>query len=344
MKYAIMGNTGLVVSKFSLGAMTFGLGVKEFRGFKYKVDQQGADDMVKMSLDAGINAFDTADMYAYGKSEEMLGKAIGNKRKEVIISTKVGNRMSEAMIDYGSSFQHILAATEASIKRLGTDYIDILLIHFDDVLTPIEESIRALDNLVNRGLVRYAGFSNFLVWRASAGYWLQKKHGYAKFVAAQMNYSLLNRDIEHEMVPFLLNSGIGMQVWSPLSGGFLTGKYTKENPTGGGGRLSNFKFPRFKEETGYNVVQKTTEIGKKYDNAPASQVALAWLLSKPVVSTVILGASDTKQLADNLKAMELQLKQADVEELDNFTMPNPVYPSWLYSGSRDPKTSEGLEK
>lgn len=343
MKYAVMGNTGLLISRFSLGTMTFGKGTVETRGFRYKVDQDTANRLVSIALDAGINAFDTADLYAMGKSEEMLGKALGHKRKEVIISTKIGSRTNNSLIEYGGSYQHVISATEASLKRLGTDYIDILLIHVDDMLTPVEETIRAMDNLVERGLIRYAGFSNYAVWKASAGYWTQRRKDYARFIAAQMHYSLLNRDIEYDMVPFLKNSEIGLQVWSPLSGGFLSGKYSRDNPDGNGGRLSTFKFPIFDMETGYKVVDKLWDLGKKYNNATPAHIAFAWLLSKTFVTTVILGVTTYEQLTENLKAVNLSLKQEDIDALDKLTEPRPLYPYWMYNAARDQIVTDALQ-
>src|SRR5581483_3266738 len=221
MQYARLGNTGLVVSRLALGVMTFGSATDSDIAGVWKTGQSEADRIVLRSLDAGINFFDTADMYAGGQSEEMLAKALGPRRKDVIISTKVGFRSSPALTHAGASLGHILSAAEASLRRLRTDYIDLLSIHKWDPYTPFEETARALENLVQRGLVRYIGYSNLSAWQASKVVGIQKQQGYAPFCAAQMYYSLVGRDIEHEIVPFCTDAGIGIVVWSPLAGGFL---------------------------------------------------------------------------------------------------------------------------
>lgn len=340
MKYSRLGNTGLIVSKIAFGAMTFGVG--DFYGFKFTINtQKGADEMVGRSLDAGVNFFDTADMYSWGKSEEMLGRALGNRRKDVVVTTKAAARMSDTLINAGISYQHIIAAAEASLKRLGTDYIDLYLIHFDDLITPLEETLAALDNLVHRGLVRYIGYSNYPAWKAATALGIQRERNFARFVAAQMHYSLLGRDLEHEIVPFLQHAGLGLMVWSPLSGGFLTGKYTRDNPTGGGSRLATFNFPPVDKERGYEVVEILQEIAKARAATPA-QAALAWLLSKPVVSSVIVGANNMAQLDENLGAANLELSAEELAKLDEITAPPSVYPSWMYERVGDPITYEAL--
>ncbi|HEY9726862.1 MAG TPA: aldo/keto reductase, partial [Chroococcales cyanobacterium] len=226
MQYTTLGHTGLVVSRLAFGAMTFGVG-QLVPGITNNTDQAQADQMVNRALDAGINLFDTADAYTEGQSEIILGKALGNRRQDVVIATKVGFRLGNAITDTGLSYRHIIASAEGSLKRLGTDYIDLYQLHIPDPLTPPEETVRALDDLVRRGLVRYVGFSNFTAWKAARMLGIQERYGYARFVGAQMYYSLLGRDIEHEFVPFIEDAGIGILVWSPLASGFLTGKYTR---------------------------------------------------------------------------------------------------------------------
>jgi aryl-alcohol dehydrogenase-like predicted oxidoreductase len=227
MQYTTLGKTGLVVSRLVLGAMTFGPDVSQ-GGFTPTVDQEQANTLVAQALDAGINFFDTANNYSAGHSEEILGRALGARRKDVIVATKLGMRTGNALADAGLSARNVIAATEASLRRLGTDYIDLLQLHVNDPLTPFEETLRALENLVQRGLVRYVGYSNFSGWEAATLLHIQRQHNYAPFVSAQMYYSLVGRHIEYELVPFLHYSGHGLLVYSPLAGGFLSVKYTRE--------------------------------------------------------------------------------------------------------------------
>jgi len=298
MQYTTLGHTGLVVSRLAFGAMTFGIG-DMVPGFTNSIDQTVADQMVGRALDAGINLFDTADIYTSGQSETMLGKALSSHRHEVIISTKVGFRSGRALIDTGLSYRHIIASAEASLKRLETDYIDLYQIHIPDPLTPIEETVHALDELVRRGLVRYVGFSNFSAWKVARMLSIQECRGYAHFVAAQMYYSLLGRDLEYEVVPFVEDAGIGVLVWSPLAGGFLSGKYTRENPTPERARLNTFQLLPIDVEKGYEVVDLLKQIAQTHSASPA-QVALAWMLTKPFVSSIIIGANKMSHLEDNL--------------------------------------------
>src|SRR6187399_1292070 len=239
MQYSRLGNSGLIVSRLAFGAMTFGTGQGPFASVS-KVDAALADQMIGKTIDAGINHFNTADGYTGGQSEEMLGDALGARRKDVVISTKVGFRSAPAMLHQGLSRQHILASCEGSLRRLGTDYIDVYLVHRVDLNTPVEETAAALDSLVQQGKVRYVGFSNWPAWMAAKAVAIQKATGAAQFRAAELYYSLLGRDFEFDLEPFVHDAGIGVFVWSPLAGGFLTGKYTRENPQGDGGRLTGF--------------------------------------------------------------------------------------------------------
>lgn len=340
MQYTRLGNTGLIVSRFAFGSMTFGSGEGAF-GSVYKVDQATANDLVAHALDAGVNFFNTADAYANGQSETMLGQALGKRRQDVVIATKVGNRMSEALLDQGLSRQHILASVQASLKRLNTDYIDVYLVHRLDPYTPIEETLEALDAIVRQGMVRYIGFSNWPTWLAAKAVGLQREHHWAQFRAAEMYYSLVGRDLEHEMVPFVEDAGIGLTVWSPLAGGFLTGKYTRENPGGDGGRLAGFDIIQFDRERGYDVVEKLQEIGKQYNASPA-QVALAWLLSRASVTSVLIGASKLSQLQNNLGAASLELRADEIATLDALTEPVALYPNWFNASIYDTQVRDAL--
>lgn len=244
MQYARLGNSGLAVSRLAFGVMTFGsaTGPNDPMAHVWKTPQGEADALVGRALDAGINFFDAADAYAGGQSEVFLGKALGARRKDVLISTKVGFRSGPDLIHAGASFRYIVAATEASLRRLNTDYVDLLSMHKPDPYTPAEESARALEYLVQRGMVRYLGYSNFSAWQAAKFVGIQKLHNYAPLIAAQMYYSLMGRDLEHEIVPFCRDAGIGIVVWSPLAGGFLTGRYTRQDQTGGKGRIAEPAF------------------------------------------------------------------------------------------------------
>jgi aryl-alcohol dehydrogenase-like predicted oxidoreductase len=328
MKYTRLGDSGLIVSRLAFGAMTFGSARDAAFAAISKVDRQLAGELVAKALDAGINHFNTADIYTDGQSEQFLGKALGDKRKDVVISTKVGFRSGEALIHQGLSRRHILASVDESLRRLGTDYIDVYLVHKVDPHTPVDETAAALDHVVKAGKVRYVGFSNWPAWLAAKAASLQEHHGWARFRAAEVYYSLLGRDLEHELVPFVQDAGIGTFIWSPLAGGFLTGKYTRENPKGDGGRLVGFDFLPYDREKGYQTVDLLRAIGAEHNASPA-QVALAWVLAKPFVTSVLLGANKMAQLEDNLGAIELVLRENELARLDELTKPTATYPNYF---------------
>jgi len=305
MQYARLGNSGLIVSRLAFGVRTLGHD-QGAMGAVWKTGQEEANALVGRSLDAGINFFDTADGYATGQSEVMLGKALRARRQDIILSTKIGFRTGLAITQSGSSARHILNSAEECLKRLGTDYIDLLSIHRLDAYTPFEESARALEDLITRGLVRYLGFSNFTAWQAAKFIGTQKQHNYSPFIAAQMYYSLLGRDLEHEVVPFCRDAGVGIVVWSPLASGFLSGRYTRQDSTGGKGRLTGFDILPIEKEKGYDSIDRMREIANRH-RATVAQIALAWLLAKPYVSTILVGASKLVQLDDNLRAVNVQL-------------------------------------
>ncbi len=334
MQYTTLGKTGLVVSRFTLGTMTFGEGLSH--GFDHPVNQERANHLVSQALEAGINFFDTANNYGEGRAETFLGRALGSQRPDVIIATKLGARAGSALTDAGLSYRHVIASTEASLKRLGTDYIDLLQLHVPDPLTPFEETARAFDHLVQRGLVRYVGYSNLSDWQAATFLATQRQHGYAPFVSAQMYYSLLGRGIEYGGVPFMRHEGLGLLVWSPLAGGFLSGKYTRELTQANAGRLASFDYLSLlsiDREKGDAAVERLREIAATHEEATPAQIALAWLLAKHFVSSVILGASTPEQFADNVKASTLRLSPEEVEFLDTLTEPQPLYPyRWRASG------------
>jgi aryl-alcohol dehydrogenase-like predicted oxidoreductase len=332
MKYRQLGRTGVKVSELCLGTMTFG---SEFFNIAV-VDQQGANQMVATSLGAGVNFFDTADVYSFGESEEVLGRALkdgGVRRESVIIATKVMGAMSQAAWEgtgdfnnRGLSRQHIFAACEASLRRLDTDYIDLYQVHGWDRATPVEETLRVLDDLVRQGKVRYLGCSNWAARQLAKALGLADGRGRERFVSLQAYYSLVGRDLEHELLPLCQEEGLGVLPWSPLAGGFLTGKYRREKR--GEGRRSGFDFPPLDVEQGYAAVDALEEIGRAHD-ASIARVALAWLLAQPGVASVIIGANKMTQLEDNLKAADLELTPDEVAKLSAVTQPPKLYPQWM---------------
>jgi aryl-alcohol dehydrogenase-like predicted oxidoreductase len=342
MQYSRLGDTGLIVSRLALGSMTFGSSANPIFASVYKVDQAGADALVGRAIDAGVNFFNSADVYAEGNSERILGKAIGARRKEVVIATKVGNRMGPSVIEAGLSRRHIMAAAEGSLTRLGTDYIDVYLVHKVDTLTPLEETIEALEDLVRQGKVRYIGFSNWPAWMAAKAIGVQRGKGWTQFRAAEMYYSLVGRDLEHEVVPLCRDAGVGVMVWSPLAGGFLSGKYSRTKPKGeSGDRLGGLDFIPYDRERGFQLIELLQSIAAARGVTPA-QIALAWLLTRPAVSSILVGATKMSQLDDNLAASDVTLDADDLARLDAATMPAPPYPHWFTPRVADGKAHAAL--
>jgi aryl-alcohol dehydrogenase-like predicted oxidoreductase len=327
MQYTTLGNTGLVVSRLSFGAMTFTAGNRDVAAV-YKVAGTQADELVARSLDAGINFFDTADAYAQGESELMLGRALRERRNDVVIATKVGMRTGPALTQSGLSRRHILWSVDQSLKRLGTDWIDVYLAHKEDRYTPLEETLQALDEVVRAGKVRYLGFSNWSAWKAAAALELQKANGWAPFTHGQMHYSLLGRDVERDVIPMMRRHGLGLTVWSPLASGFLSGKYTRESLSDPANRFSGFDLLPFDKERGFALVERMRTMAKRA-GASVAQVAFAWLLSKSAVTSVLLGATKLAQMEDNLGALKVRLSGEDLALLDELTALPPVYPNWF---------------
>ncbi len=329
------------MSKLAFGAMTFGSGQGIFASVS-KVDEKLAGEIVGKCLDAGINHFNTADGYTGGQSEQILGKSLGAKRKEVVVSTKVGMRTGTSMLDQGLSRQHIIASCEGSLKRLGTDYIDVYLVHRVDLNTPVEETVGALDSLVQSGKVRYVGFSNWPAWTAAKAVGIQKAIGAAQFRAAELYYSLVGRDFETDLEPFVHDAGIGVFVWSPLAGGFLTGKYTRDNPQGDGGRLTGFDFLPYDREKAHGLVDQLREVAKAHNASPA-QIAIAWLLTKRTIASVLIGANKMTQLDDNLKAADVKLSVEELGKLDEISAQAKPYPHWFTDRVQDVQVNKGLK-
>jgi aryl-alcohol dehydrogenase-like predicted oxidoreductase len=330
MEYKTLGNTGLLVSHLCLGTMTFHGGGGFWKTIG-TVDQAGADELIKASIDAGINFFDTADVYSEGESERALGQSLKNlhiARKDVVIATKVFGRVGSGRNDVGASRGHIMDAVEASLRRLQTDHIDLYQIHGNDSVTPVEETLRALDALVTQGKVRYIGCSNWQAWKLAKALAISEFRGLARFDTLQAYYSIAGRDLEREIVPLLEAEKTGLLVWSPLAGGLLSGKFTRENQKPAGSRRSEFDFPIVDKERVWNILDVMVPIAKAHDCSPA-RVSLAWLLTKSVVTSVIIGAKRLDQLQDNLAAVDLQLTPDEMKQLDDVSALPSEYPGWM---------------
>ncbi len=338
MQYQRFGNTGLVVSRVAFGAMTFGAGNLPS---VYKVAGDEAARLVDRALGAGVNFFDTADAYADGHSERMLGQVLGERRKHVILATKVGMRAGGEVVHTGLSRKHVLASCDGSLARLGTDYIDLYIVHRFDPITPVEETLSALEHLVRAGKVRYVGFSNWSAWQAAKAVGIQERNGFSRFVGAQLYYSLVGRDAEHELLPFTDDAGIGTMIWSPLAGGFLSGKYTHENLADSNNRLAGFDFLPFDKEAGFRLVSEMRKVAEA-NGASVAQIAIAWLLAKRGVSSVLLGASKLSQLEDNLGAVDVSLSEAEVRLLDESSPRADYYPTWFNARLRDSTVEQAL--
>ena len=325
MKYRALADTGVFVSELCLGAMTFGGrgGIWETIG---GLDQAEVDAIVGRSLEAGINFVDTADVYAVGESETMVGKALKGRRHEVVLATKVRGRMGMGANQVGLSRLHIMQGVEASLKRLDTDYIDLYQIHRTDPHTDMEGTLRALDDLVRQGKVRYIGCSNLPAWQLMKALGISEAKGVERFQCTQSYYSLVGRELEQDVIPLLEDQRLGLLVWSPLAGGFLSGKFTRKS--NGEGRRKTFDFPPVDKEKGYGVVDALLRIAKKR-RVSAARVALAWVLANKAVTSVIIGARNLKQLDDNIAAVDLELTADDLKALDDASRLPPAYPAWM---------------
>ena len=332
MKYRPLADTGVFVSELCLGAMTFG-----GRGGMWDViaglDQSGVDAIVHRALDAGITFIDTADVYALGESETLLGKSLGGRRHEVVLATKVRGRMGRGPNDVGLSRLHIMQAVEASLTRLGTDYIDLYQIHRFDTLTNLEDTMRALDDLVRAGKVRYVGCSNLSAWQIMKSLGISREQHLERFRCTQSYYSLAGRELEREIVPLIQDQNLGLLVWSPLAGGFLSGKFTRAggNETG---RRASFDFPPIDKEKAFDIIDVLQSIAAAR-GASVAQIALAWLLAQRVTTSVIIGARRLDQLEDNLKSVDITLSAEELKTLDEVSRLTPEYPAWMNAAAGD---------
>ena len=330
MKYNLLGNTGLKVSELCLGTMTFGSPGGRF-GAINGVDQAGADALLKRSLDAGINFIDTANIYTEGQSEEITGQAIRNlgvSRDDLVLATKVRGKMGEGPNQAGLTRKHIMEQVEASLRRLNTDYIDLYQTHSYDPLTPFEETLRALDDLVRQGKVRYLGASNVMAWQLMKAVAISERERLARYQSLQAYYTLASRDLEREVLPLLHDQKLGLMVWSPLAGGFLSGKYTRENQKGEGRRSGEFDFPLVDKDRAFTIIDQLRPMAEAKHSTVAA-LALAWLLHQPAVTTVIIGAKKMDQLEANLQSVDVQFTADELKQLAEVSQLAPEYPGWM---------------
>ncbi len=332
MKYKQFGRTGLFVSEICLGAMTFGDAEGGMWTAMGQLGLKDAEAVIGRSLAAGVNFIDTADVYSFGASEKLVGQALKNlavPRKDVIIATKVFGSMGPKPNDLGASRGHIMDSVQGSLDRLQTDHIDLYQIHGTDSVTPIDETLRALDDLTRQGLVRYVGVSNWAAWRIAKALGISELKNYARFDTLQAYYSIAGRDLERELVPMLTEEKLGLMVWSPLAGGLLSGKVGPNTPAPEGTRRASFDFPPVDRPRAWACVEAMREIGEAHGTSVA-RVALAWVLAKPFVMSVIIGAKTIAQLDDNLAATELELSPAELARLDEVSALPREYPGWMF--------------
>ncbi len=326
MKYEILGTTGIYVSKLCLGTMTFG-----GRGFWEVIGQLGQETVTRLvdrSLDAGINFIDTANVYSFGESERLLGEALKGKRDKVVLATKVRGRMADGPNEVGLSRKHIFDQVHASLDRLQTDYIDLYQIHGYDSLTPFEETLQALDDLVRQGKIRYIGASNLAAWQLMKALGTSDRLGLSRFVSLQAYYTIAGRDLERELVPLLKDQRLALMVWSPLAGGLLSGKFSRDGSGPEGSRRTTFDFPPVNKDRAFDILDVILPIAKEHEVSVAN-IALAWLLLQDVVTSVLIGAKNMEQLEDNLKAVDVELSRDELQRLDKISDLPDEYPQWM---------------
>jgi aryl-alcohol dehydrogenase-like predicted oxidoreductase len=329
MKYNFLGNTGLVVSELCFGTMTFGgKGIWEAIG---KIQQQEVNDLMKVVVDSGINFIDTANVYSYGESEKLLGQSIkdlGVNRNEFVIATKVRGRMGEGVNDMGLSRYHIFQSVDDSLKRLQINHIDILYVHGADPKTSVEEIVRTLNDIVLTGKVRYVAVCNWPAWMVMKAIGIAEKHGWNKFAGMQYFYALAGRDIEREIVPLALDQNIAIMPWSPLAGGFLSGKFTRNTEKAGDSRRDTFDFPPINKEKAYDIIDVLADVAKQH-NASVAEIALAWVRLQKGITSTIIGAKNVDQLNANIKSTEVQLSADDLKKIDEVSALPKEYPGWM---------------
>lgn len=330
MKYNLLGNTGLLVSEICFGTMTFGGSNGGIWSNIGKVQQDEVNSLMQTVVDSGINFIDTANIYSFGESEQLLGQSIIDlklNRHDLVIATKVRGRMGEGANNVGLSRSNIFQSIDASLKRLQLDFIDILYVHGTDLLTPIEETMRALNDIVLTGKVRYIAVCNWPAWMVMKALGIADKYGWNKFVGMQYYYSLASRDIEREVLPVAIDQNLAVMPWSPLAGGFLSGKYTRDNEKIGS-RRDNFDFPPINKDKTYDIIDVITGIGKQYNATPA-EVALAWVRLQKGITSTIIGAKNIEQLRDNIKSVDITLSADDLKKIDEVSALTKEYPQWM---------------
>ena len=327
MEYRALGNSGLMVSPLTLGTMTFGGGGVFAEVGETQVDE--ARELIAQSRDAGVNLFDTADVYSAGASERILGEALGDAIDDVLIATKVGMQVGDGPNDRGLTRAHIIEQCEESLRNLGRDYIDLYQVHSWDGLTPLEETLGALEYLVDQGMVRYVGCSNYSAWHLVKALGIAEREGLPRFVVTQNFYSPAFRDVEMELLPAVIDAGMGMLVWSPLAGGLTSGKYRRDQqPDSGRHLVGEWDEPPVDDpERLWDTVDALVEVGEEH-GCSAARVSLAWLMTRPGVSSLIVGARNSDQLADNLAAMELELSDDQIDRIERASRPRLPYPIW----------------
>ena len=332
MRYTRLGTTGLYVSELCLGTMTFGGGDAGIWSHIGKLQQDEVDGLVRRSIEAGINFLDTANVYSAGRSEELTGQALKNlgvKRDDVVVATKVFGDMSPGPNGRGVSRYHVMEAAKASLHRLQLDHIDLYQIHGFDPATPIEEQLRALDTLVQQGHVRYIGVSNWAAWQIVKALGMSERLGLARFASLQAYYTVAGRDLERELVPMMQSEGLGLLVWSPLAGGLLSGKFSRQGSSETGSRRTTFDFPPVQMDRAWDVIDVLTPIAAA-KGVSVAQIAIAWLLHQPVVTSVIIGAKRLDQLDDNLAAIGVRLSAEELAAIDRVSALPSEYPGWMF--------------
>ncbi|WP_411201239.1 aldo/keto reductase [Kosakonia cowanii] len=331
MRYKKLGNTGLFVSELCLGTMTFG-GQEDMWGKIGQLQQAQAEELVGRALDVGINFIDTADVYSGGRSEAITGQALKNlkvPRENVVVATKVFGETGTAGVNSrGSSRFHIIQSVKASLKRLQLDHIDLYQLHGFDPATPMEETLYALDTLVQHGHVRYIGVSNWAAWQIAKALGISERLGLARFASLQAYYTIAGRDLERELVPMMQSENVGLMVWSPLAGGLLSGKYDRDGKAEAGGRRVEFDFPPVNKDRAFDCVDVMRTIADS-KGVSVAQIALAWLLHQQAVTSVIIGAKRPEQLDDNLAATSVQLSDEELKQLDAVSALPREYPGWM---------------
>ena len=343
MRHNKLGRTGLFVSELCLGTMTFGGGEGMWRQIG-ALDQSAADGLVGRAIEAGVNFIDTADVYAEGLSEQITGQALRNlniARDDIVVATKAYGPTGPGPNSRGNARIHIIEAVKASLRRLQLDHIDLYQIHGFDPATPIEETVRALDTLVQHGHVRYVGVSNWAAWQIVKALGISEREGLARFESLQAYYTLAGRDLEREIVPMLRSEGVGLLVWSPLAGGLLSGKYSRDQNAAAEGRRAAFDFPPVVRDRAFDCIEAMKPLAERR-NVSVAQIALSWLLHRKVVSSVIVGAKTLAQLDDNIAATQVDLTVEEIDALDAVSTLPREYPGWMFEtqGSRAKQLAE----